>query len=536
MTRVAAGAQDALADRSLQPLWPCAPRSAPASTPLAAPPQAATAAVRAASGQAPQPVTTAQSLQAPSGNQPARRSSSGESGSSGGSGASGSSGGSGASTGSDASGRVPAAASSPAAQLSPPGAAARPPQPLPGSQPARRSSSGESRSSAGSGTSGSSDGAARSGDGGGGSAALHAADAADGGDLDTDDDSDSEDGVRLGRREALQGLSEGSGALPYTASPSRASAAQHLPSSSMEAQAKSPEAALTHAAALVGSSGAPRPPVRRSLFREDVQARSSPGSVAAGAAAPRASGIDWGARGGVPGVHQGDRGGAAADAWALAAHPGLGDSSFGLDCTPAPLAVLPPDLSPPGGFKLAWQLRPRGGGPDTKPAAAQAQGAAAAGAAGPGPGPGLNPDQGPHSHAPASFVRSSVSLQPESSVLVVPGGMPASRDLPVRSPPCTRIAGIARTGAHGCLALRCCALLLRTCPTAMLCIGGGACCNCSSGGCACRHECNRCPRRGRPQPRPLARRQAAHAQAAAGAPAPPLALQCLDTAFMLLGY
>lgn len=560
MPRVAAGADDAPAGSVLPPSGPCAQCSAPASMPLATHPQLAPAPARAAPGQGLQPVTLPHALQAPTVSQPARHSSSGESGGSGSSGESRSSGGSGSS---GQPGPAPAAAPSAAAQPLPLlGAAAPPPQQLPGRPAARRSSSGDSLSSAGSSSAvGSGGGSARSASSGC-SAAAHSA--ADEGEGDEHDDSDSEDGVRLGRREALQGEAEGaplpelssplagagspsgaaaarraqSGPLPQAGPSLWAHAAQHMPAGAAEVQAGPLAAAAAHAAALAGSSGAPRRPVRRSLFPEDVRARTIPGSAAARAAAPRAPGIDWGDRGGAPGTEQGslagvltsrggDHRGATGGVWALAAHRGH-DRSGGLGRTPPSLVPLPTALSPPGGFRLAWQLRPRGSDPEARADAAEAQGAAGARGTdpGPGPGPGLGPGQG--SRSPALDMRSSMSLQPESSMLVAPGSAPTDAGLLARSPPCVRIAGSAWRAPRQLH-------FPGPCSSAMLRTGRGACCSCSAGGSGGSCGCTRCACGGRPQPRPLARRQAAHAQAAAGATAlPPLPVHCQIATFMLL--
>ena len=129
--------------------------------------------------------------------------------------------------------------------------------------------------------------------------------------------------------------------------------------------------------------------------------------------------------------------------WALAAHQGQ-NSSGDPGHMPTSLFSLPLALSPPGGFKLAWQMRPRGSDPETlRAGTAEAQGAAGARFADPGPGPGLDPGQGPCSSAYALDMRSSMALQPESSVLVAPGNAPTDADFLVRSPPGIRVADVA---------------------------------------------------------------------------------------------
>ena len=540
MSGLAAGADDAPAGSFLPPSGPCVECSAPASTPLSSQSQGAPAPAPAAPGQDLQPATVAHALREPAVGQPTRRSSSGESG---GTGSSSSSGGSGGSRSSGEPGPAPAAALSSAAQLlALPRSAPPPHQPLPERLAARRSSSSDSLNSTGSSSTGSSGGSARSASGEGSAAVHSAADEGEGGEY---GDSDSEDGVRLGRREALQGVYVGaqsperssplsgagspsgaaavrracSGPLPQAGTSFWAPAAQHTPGGSAEAQAEPVAAATPHAAALAGSSGAPRRPVRRSLFPEDARARASPGSAAAGATGFRAPGIDWGARGDAPGEEQGglagtsssqggDHRGAVGGVWALAAHRGQNSSGDPGHMPTSPFSV-PPALSPPGGFKLAWQLRPRGSDPETlRAGAAEAQGAAGARGTDPSSCTGLDPGQGLGSSVPALDVRSSMALQPESSVLVSAGSAPTNASFLVHSPP-------GYSSLPGAKAQR----FPGPYSSAISCAGRMARCSCSAGEGGGSYRRARCARGGRPQPRPLARRQAAHAQAAAGATA-----------------
>jgi len=297
-----------------------------------------------------------------------------------------------------------------------PGAAATWPGALPHGpaprQPPEHSSEAESSSgsedSSCSGSTGTGSGAAN-----GAALEAHAQEGEEGDSCeDADEDSDSEDGVRLGRRAALQGLRTSAARFPSAdADAALAPAPPAAARASLTAEQAAPPpptayhgtqgaAALPAGSEPLGGAGAARKPVRRSLFADNGELHATepgPAHPREAAGQRRGSGIDWGDR----------RPPAAADepAWALAAVHGPEP-----DINPA----QSPDPSG-GGFKLAWTPLLRAGrsaGRVLAPAALGTAGPIAIGFATP-----------PRA---AQRMRSSVRLQPESSVLVAAGDAAAA--------------------------------------------------------------------------------------------------------------
>jgi hypothetical protein len=233
--------------------------------------------------------------------------------------------------------------------------------------------------------------------------------------------------VRLGRREALQGL-RASAERSSSADAALAPAPPAIARASLTGEQATPTPPSTYhgtqgAAALpagvepAGGAGAARKPVRRSLFADDGEPHATepgPAHPREAAGPQRGSGIDWGDR----------RPPMAADepAWALAVVHGPDPD---INPTQSPGA-------PGGGFKLAWAPLPRAGrsaGMVLAPAALGAAGPIAVGFATP-----------PRA---AQRMRSSVRLQPESSVLVAAGGAAAAAAMGVSYP----AAGLLAVGA-----------------------------------------------------------------------------------------